>query len=185
MLRKGGSNWVEGSRFFDREAELETLQERVRDGTHTLLTAQRRMGKTSLVRELLRRLQTSGQFETIFVDVEAAADPADAIAEISVRSRPLRGAFDRIKASFVNVLRETGDRIEQLSVADLKVKLRAGIDSGNWSARGDGVFAALAASDNPVVLAIDELPILINRLLKGDSDHITSEGRVIRSHSKC
>jgi len=179
MLRKGGSNWVEGSRFFDREAELETLQERVRDGTHTLLTAQRRMGKTSLVRELLRRLQTSGQFETIFVDVEAAADPADAIAEISVRSRPLRGAFDRIKASFVNVLRETGDRIEQLSVADLKVKLRAGIDSGNWSARGDGVFAALAASDNPVVLAIDELPILINRLLKGDSDHITSEGRLL------
>lgn len=39
MLKKGGSNWVEGSRFFDREAELETLQERVRDGTHTLLTA--------------------------------------------------------------------------------------------------------------------------------------------------
>lgn len=105
MLRKGGSNWVEGSRFFNREVELEALQERVNDGTHTLLTAQRRMGKTSLVRELMRRLHISDRFETVFVDVEAAADPADAIAEISVRSRPLRGAFDRIKASFVNVLR--------------------------------------------------------------------------------
>lgn len=85
MLRKGGSNWVEGDRFFDRESELEALEERVRDGTHTLLTAQRRMGKTSLVRELLRRLADKGKFETVFVDLEAAANPADAIAEIAGR----------------------------------------------------------------------------------------------------
>jgi len=68
MLKKGGSNWVEGEKFFDREIELETLEERVRDGTHTLLTAQRRMGKTSLVRELLRRLGETGDFESVFVD---------------------------------------------------------------------------------------------------------------------
>ena len=59
-LRKAGGNWVEGDRFFDREAEIEALMERVEDGTHTLVTAQRRMGKTSLVRELLRRLREDG-----------------------------------------------------------------------------------------------------------------------------
>ncbi|WP_428101378.1 hypothetical protein [Candidatus Rariloculus sp.] len=62
MLKKGGSNWVEGVRFFDREIELEVLEERVKDGTHTLLTAQRHMGKTSLVRELLRRLAKDGAY---------------------------------------------------------------------------------------------------------------------------
>ena len=92
MLTKGGSNWVDGDRFFDREAELEALEERVRDGTHTLLTAQRRMGKTSLVRELLQRLADTGEFETVFVDLEAAMDPADAVAEIGVQTRPLQGA---------------------------------------------------------------------------------------------
>ena len=46
-LVPGGSNWVYGDRFFDREAEIETLRERVENSTHTLLTAQRRMGKTS------------------------------------------------------------------------------------------------------------------------------------------
>ena len=56
-LRKAGANWVEGDRFYDRESELEALTERVGDGIHTLLTAQQRMGKTSLVRELLRRLK--------------------------------------------------------------------------------------------------------------------------------
>ena len=85
-LRKAGGNWVDGDRFFDREAEIEALTERVQNGTHTLLTAQRRMGKTSLVRELLRRLKDEDSFETIFVDLEDALTPADAIAEIGVQS---------------------------------------------------------------------------------------------------
>ena len=38
---KAGGNWVDGDRFFDRETELEALRERIGDGTHTLLTAQR------------------------------------------------------------------------------------------------------------------------------------------------
>ena len=74
-MRKGGSNWVSGEDFFGRETELEILDERVREGTHTLLTAQRRMGKTSLVRELQRRLAETGEVETVFVDLEAALSP--------------------------------------------------------------------------------------------------------------
>ena len=186
-LRKAGGNWVEGpDHFFDRKAELEALTERVHDGTHTLLTAQRRMGKTSLVRELLRRLKDEGRFETIFVDLEGASTPADAIAEIGFQSRSAQGAWGRIKSLFANVLPaevEVGGRVPALAEADLRVKLRAGVDAGNWRHRGDEVFTALAGNGRPVVLAIDELPILVNRLLKGD-DHrqghdyeITPEGR--------
>lgn len=175
-LRKAGGNWVEGDRFFDREFDLEALAERVRDGTHTLLTAQRRMGKTSLVRELLRRLQREGEFETIFVDLEAAADPADAIAEIGVQARPVRGAWSGVKAAFANILREVSDHVEELSIADTRVKLRAGVDAGNWPQRGDAVFAALAANDPPIVLAIDELPILVARLLRDERGSITPAG---------
>ncbi|MCY4078125.1 MAG: ATP-binding protein, partial [Acidobacteria bacterium] len=75
-LKKAGSNWVDGDRFFDREREIDILKARVRDGTHTLLTAQRRIGKTSLVRELLRRLRAEGDFETVFVDLEDATTAA-------------------------------------------------------------------------------------------------------------
>ena len=59
----------------------------------------------------------------------------------------------------------------------MRVKLRAGIDGGNWRQRGDGLFAALAENERPVVLAIDELPILVNRMLKGHDYRITPEGR--------
>ena len=177
MIRKGGSNWVDGENFFDREKELEALEERVREGTHTLLTAQRRMGKTSLVRELQRRLAETGKFEVVFVDLEGAMDSADAIAEIGVQTKPVRGAWDRITTSFANLVRSAGGRIEQLSVADLKVKLRAGIDAGNWPQRGDSIFATLAESGRPVLLAIDELPIFINRLLKDGTGRMTPEGK--------
>ena len=177
MLRKAGANWVDGDRFFDREVELEALAERVRDGTHTLLTAQRRIGKTSLVRELLRRLDEEGRFETVFVDLEDAAAPADAVAEIGARSRSVQGAWPRIKSGFANALREAGDRVDLVTIAEVQVKLRAGIDTGNWRQKGDEVFAALAESDRPVVLAIDELPILVNRLLKGADHRITPERR--------
>ena len=179
-LRKAGGNWVEGDRFFDREAELEALVERVRDGTHTLLTAQRRMGKTSLVRELLRRLKDEGRFETIFVDLEGASAPADAIAEIGFQSRSAQGAWSRIKPLFANILSaavEIGSRVPRPADTDLWMKLRAGVDAGNWRRKGDEVFAALAGNGRPVVLALDELPILVNRLLKGDDYGITPERR--------
>ncbi len=162
-LRKAGANWVDGDRFFDRELELESLRERVQDGTHTLLTAQRRMGKTSLVRELLRRLEDEGEFETLFVDLEGADNAADAVAEIAIQARSLQAAWNRIKSGFANIFKGMRDRIEEVAAYDLKVKLRSGIDAGNWIQRGDQIFAALAESEKPVVLAIDELPILINR----------------------
>ena len=179
MLKKAGANWVEGDRFFDREAELEAFAERVRDGTHTLLTAQRRMGKTSLVRELLRRLEQEGHCQTVFVDLEDAGTPADAIAEIGARSTPVQGAWRQLKSWLVNNLSEVeiGTRLEEMPAHEVWVKLRAGINDGNWRQKGDEVFAALAQNDRPVVLAIDELPILVNRLLKGADHRITPERR--------
>lgn len=177
-LRKAGSNWVEGDRFFDREVELEALDERVRDGVHTLLTAQRRMGKTSLVRELLRRLAEAGEAETLFVDLESASTAADAVVEIVLQVREKQDAWAKIKGTFANVLREASERVEELSLADAKIRLRAGTDAGNWRQRGDDVLASLATGERPVVLALDELPILVNRLLKGDAGQaITAAGR--------
>ena len=169
------SNWVDGDRFFDREVELHLLRERVKNGTHTLLTAQRRMGKTSLVRELLRQLNEEGEFATVFVDWEGAMDAADAVAEMAAQARPLQGVRRGITSWLRNSVRDVRDNIEELGVSELKVKLRAGLDAGNWQRIGDQVFDALAANDRPVVLAIDELPILVNRLLKGHEYRVTPE----------
>ena len=169
------SNWVDGDRFFDREVELQLLRGRVESGTHTLLTAQRRMGKTSLVRELLRQLDEDGRFATIFVDLEAAMDAADAVAEMTTQARPIQNVRRRIQTWLSNSVRDVRGNIEELGVSEFRVRLRAGLDAGNWQRIGDQVFEALATNDRPVVLAIDELPILINRLLKGHEYRVTPE----------
>ena len=169
------SNWVDGDRFFDREVELQLLRGRVENGTHTLLTAQRRMGKTSLVRELLRRLDEDGDFVTVFVDLEGAMDAADAVADIATQARPVQSVRSRIGSWLSSSVRGVRDNIEELGVSEFRVRLRADLNAGNWQRIGDQVFEALAANDRPVVLAIDELPILVNRLLKGHEYRITPE----------
>ena len=176
-LVKGGSNWVVGDKFFNRQTELQILAERAQEGTHTLLTAPRRMGKTSLVRESLRRLGEEGRYETVFVDLEAVSDSADAIAEIAVQSKHTTRAWSQVKSLFHESLEGLGERLETVSAASLQVHLRAGIAAGNRWRKGDELFSALAESEHPVLLAIDELPILINRLLRGPRENITSEGK--------
>ena len=169
------SNWVDGERFFDREPEIRLLRERVENRVHTLLTAQRRMGKTSLVRELLRQLAREGEFATVFVDFEGAMDAADAVAEMVTQARPLQSVRNRITSWLSNSVRDVRDTIEELGVSDFRVRLRASLDAGNWQRMGDQVFEALASSDRPVVLVMDELPILVNRILKGHEYHLSPE----------
>ena len=169
------SNWVDGDQFFDRETDLQLLRERTANGTHTLLTAQRRMGKTSLVRELLRQLEEEGEVATVFVDLEGAMDAAEAVAEMAAQARSIQGVGTRIMSWLGDSVRSVIDSVEKLEVSAVRVGLRERLNAGNWQQTGDQVFEALASNERPVVLAIDELPILVNRLLKGHEYRITPE----------
>ena len=173
MLKKAGGNWVDGDRFFDREEELLFLQEAVLDGTNVLLTGQRRMGKTSLVREFLRNLKADNEISTLFVDLQDARDPADAIVKIVSEARGSESLWQKLG-------RWLGDSLEHLqaeaSYADFKFALRAQIQSGNWKDKGDGVLDAIAGKgDKQVVIAIDELSLLINHVLKDDQYQMLTE----------
>ena len=59
-MRSSTGRWVSGEDFFDREGELDLLESRVSDGNHMVMTGQRRMGKTGILRELGRRLEQEG-----------------------------------------------------------------------------------------------------------------------------
>ena len=113
----------------------------------------------------------------MFVDLEAAMDGADAVAEMAIQAQSVQSIWRRIQTWSANRLGDIRDNVEEVGVSELKVRLRAGMDAGNWQRDGDRFFEALAANERPVVLAIDELSILVNRLLKGHDYRITPEGR--------
>ena len=177
-LQQAHGNWVDGDRFWDREKEIEQFIEMLDEGANILLVAQRRMGKTSLMREVIRMLNE--RYVCLFVDLQKCESAADAIVELSVATRPHRSLWAKTQGMFSNALDSLAGRIDKVSAGDIGITLRSGLTSGDWAERGDDLFRILAASDKPVLLMMDEVPILVNRLLKGSdySDYkITAERR--------
>lgn len=162
-MKSSTGRWVSGDDFFDRRPELQLLESRVRDGNHVLLTGQRRMGKTSIARELGRRLESQG-WTALFADVEGATCPEDVIADIAEAVHPIRSISSRFASTMGRWLDEN---VEEISASDFRVKIRAGL-SGSWQRSGTELIGRCADHDAPVLLVIDELPIFLMRMLRED-----------------
>ena len=154
--------WVSGSDFFDRDAELRILEQRVRDGNHVLLTGQRRMGKTSIARELGRRLTRAGGWVMLPTDVQDAICPEDVIADIARAAHRVRPIVARLGSMAQRAL----DTVEEVGVGEFRLKVRAGLNAGNWRAHGDRLLQGCAEHDKRVLLVIDELPIFLKGMMR-------------------
>ena len=122
------------------------------------------MGKTSLLKELGRRLTAEGWL-VLIVDVEAASCAEDAVADIAQaayehRSRGSR-LLDGMKSWF-------SENIDELDVYSFRLKFRANIDNSSWRRYGDRLLSDCAANEKRVLLMIDELPIFLKRMFRHD-----------------
>ena len=165
-MRLSTGRWVSGDDFFDRESELRILETQVRDHNHMLLTGQRRMGKTSILRELGQRLKSEG-WVFLFTDVEGATCPEDVIAEIAQATHPVRSISSRFASAMG---RWFTDNVEEISALEFRVKIRAGLDAGSWRRHGEQLLRDCAEYEKPILLVIDELPIFLKRMLLQDGD---------------
>ena len=167
-MRSSTGRWVSGDDFFDREPELRVLESRVRDRNHVLLSGQRRMGKTSVLRELGRRLEDQG-WTLLFADVEGATCPEDVIADIAEAAHPIRSISSRFVATMGRLVKENVEEVGAgISSQDFRVKIRAGLDAGTWRRHGERLIRECSGHDKPVLLVIDEPPIFLKRMLRED-----------------
>lgn len=162
--------WVCGDDFFDRENELRILDQRVRNGNHVLLTGQRRMGKTSIARELGRRLEADG-WVFLFADVEGATGPEDVIADVAEAVNQVRSLKSRFSTGTLSLLNRLSRRIKDIGPRQFRVSFRAELNKGNWRRFGEKLIRDCADHDQPVLLVIDELPIFLKRMLREDEGY--------------
>lgn len=160
-LRQSEGAPATGDKFWAREEELRRLAGRVSKGTHTLMTGQRRIGKTSLLKELVR-LNTETHVG-LYLDLEKSVKPEDVIAELAKGMLPHQSLAVQMRERIFSVLRKMPE--VSASKGDYALTIRSLLNAGNWSAKGEELFSALARLEKPVILCLDEIPIFVCNLL--------------------
>ena len=159
--------WVTGEDFFNRDDEIRLLSRTIDNGgTHVLIVAPRRVGKTSLIRETFRRLGENRAHYLIFLDVQNCTTPEDVMVAVSMGASRHRTLAKKVTDVFSTFLKQISETVESIGAPDLlEIKLRQGI-KGDWQFKGRRLLSNLAEADRPIVICMDELPIMVSRLLR-------------------
>lgn len=176
-LERAVGNFVTGDKFWNRDREIETFVEYLDEGAHILMAAPRRIGKTSLMREVALRVQD--KYYCLYVDLQKSESSADAVAELGKATHTHKKIWAKTTEIFRNILDWTTENIQSFNIEEVGITLRSGMTAGDWRAKGDQLFSTLAETDKPVIVFFDELPILINRMLKGKEYKITPEHKKV------
>jgi len=163
-----------GNRFWNRRKEIDALTDLLDEGANVSIIAPRRIGKTSLMREVGRRIED--RFHCLFIDLQKSHSPADVVAEFGMSTRPFLGLWDRTREVFRGLFGAMKANIDSLGIHELSIKLKDDLSVG-WREKGESLFQALSSSEKPVVAFLDEVPILIIRLLMGYDFKVTAERR--------
>lgn len=156
---------VHDHNFFGRDAELEDLQA-ITEREHVLLLAPRRVGKTSLLHALAKRVDRDGSAIGVYASVAAATSESQFVqAILNAIYATKRGR--KLKRGFVARALGLGRGVKSVKVAGSGVDLETRAPS--WQEDADRAFAAIVKSELPLLILIDELPVLVLALAKADT----------------
>jgi len=151
-------NPVEGDDFFDREQEQLRAWRKL-EGSHLLMLAPRRIGKTSLI---LRLCSTAGQHRRYAVHCSFAKceSESDCIRELFTALATQQSIAQRTKALFAS--------IKSVKLGELGIEWHAAT-AEKWREAGEELGKALSDGSDDWLVCIDELPVfIINLLQQGD-----------------
>jgi hypothetical protein len=151
---------AEGENFFNRPRELNRLGRELANNSNILLTAPRRVGKTSLILRLCE-IQKAAGWRTVFVNVEDCTDELCFAEKLlsHLKDCGLNPAFALKAAEAIRRFRKTIGPIKG-GGAGIDVEL-GDVDDADYSTLGKAVESVLRRAEEgaeQVLIAIDELP---------------------------
>jgi hypothetical protein len=96
--------------------------------------------------------------------------PEDVIVAMSMGASKHKTLAKKVTDIFTAFLQQASDTIDSFGAAELfEIKLREGI-KGDWQYKGKKLLSDPAKADRPITICMDELPIMLSRLLKKSPD---------------
>lgn len=164
---------VEDGDFFDRPSDLARLQRELANGANLLLTAPRRVGKTSLVLRLCELERQAGR-RAVFMNVEGCHDELafaekliDGLTESGLHPEPLSRASLALRKARQTL---SGFKVGAAGV-DLDMGSTEDPDHSTIGRAVESIFRKIESGDKAVLLVIDEMPELL--LALGRDEHGT------------
>ena len=141
--------------FCDRETETAKLLSRVYNGNNTVLTARRRIGKSSLLMHLLHQDEVKKGFNTLFVDIYQTKNMEDFVKQLC------KSIQDPSYNMGQAVFKKLSDTIPEVKLyAKLKTGVfNAGVDvpiKTQQEKTLDSIFAFLEKTTKPNIVVFDE-----------------------------
>ena len=162
---------VVGDDLYGREYELTRIWELLEQGEHILMLAPRRVGKTSLMLEF-RRVPRE-HWDVLYVDIEKGDSPPDCIAAILAALAGNPRYRSRLEAiPFSNAVKDFLARAPigiHSDVLRVELKDAIGRDWGRAADRLQARLASLPDAGRKLLIVIDELPVLVARMLRAGS----------------
>lgn len=155
---------VTGDDFYGREKEIAQAHRYLNEGQSLLLSAPRRIGKSSLAKRLLADMQTHG-WKCVYIDLQGIATQ-EAFLRLLINAFKGAGLMKKTGHLAKNFLSTVFNYTESIELGAFKVDL-------NHKGNLESLYNRLAATfdyEEDTLIVVDELPLFLGKLMNENVD---------------
>ena len=155
---------VEGNDFYGREAELQyAWKYHILKGISLLLSAPRRVGKSSFSKRMLKLAEEKG-WNVLYLDLQGIGTEKQ-FANLFKDKLKSEKWWERTKSKMEETTLKLFDSIEDFEVAGNKIS----INSDAWRSNEYDKIQKIIESTDEILIVLDELTVFLNDLLKEEN----------------